>query len=115
MQVSKNFTRQELECPCCHHYRIDENALRMLQEMRDVDGKPFKINSAYRCVAHNKAEGGKKNSQHLKGTAFDIHLDIRDADDFIELAKFVGFNGIGKYDTFIHVDLRKKTSRWGKK
>lgn len=112
MKVSENFTREELECPCCHQYMIHEDALAMLQEMRNLDGKPFRINSAYRCVKHNKEVGGAPKSKHREGIAFDIALDGRDIEYMVELAEQVGFKGIGRYNTFIHVDARSRKARW---
>lgn len=46
----------------------------VLQPARDKWGKPFHINSGYRCPDLNKAVGGVKNSYHLKGQAADISI-----------------------------------------
>ncbi len=45
----------------------------VLQPLRDRFG-PIRINSGYRCPELNRAVGGVKNSQHLRGEAADIHL-----------------------------------------
>lgn len=43
-----------------------------LDPIREIWGKPIIVNSGYRCPELNKAIGGAKNSQHLKGEAADI-------------------------------------------
>ena len=45
----------------------------VLQPLRDRFG-PIRINSGYRCPELNRAVGGVKNSQHMRGEAADIHL-----------------------------------------
>lgn len=79
----------------------------------------FLINSAYRSEEYNAGlKGSAKRSQHLNGKAFDISttgsVGISSADRivFMNVAKQSGFKGIGKYPTFIHVDLGPERS-WG--
>ena len=45
---------------------------RVLEPLRQWAGVPVKISSGYRCRELNKAVGGVKNSQHIKGEAADI-------------------------------------------
>ena len=45
----------------------------VLQPLRDRFG-PIRITSGYRCPELNRAVGGVKNSQHMRGEAADIHL-----------------------------------------
>jgi hypothetical protein len=90
-------------------------ALDALQAMRTEIGKPFTITSAYRTWAHNKAVGGGKRSRHLAGAAFDIarraFAGMTDA-QIETIARKHGFNGIGFYRTFVHVDMRAKPAKW---
>lgn len=44
----------------------------ILDPLREKYGKPIKVNSGYRCPELNKAVGGSKTSQHMKGLAADI-------------------------------------------
>ena len=44
----------------------------ILDPLRERYGKPITVNSGYRCSALNKAVGGSKTSQHIKGLAADI-------------------------------------------
>lgn len=43
-----------------------------LDKVREMWGKPIGVNSGYRSYVLNKAVGGAKNSQHLRGEAADI-------------------------------------------
>lgn len=43
-----------------------------LDKVRELWGKPIGVNSGYRSAELNRAVGGEKNSQHLKGEACDI-------------------------------------------
>ena len=44
----------------------------LMQEIRNLLGKPIKINSAYRCKKVNDAVGSTDRSQHLQGLACDF-------------------------------------------
>ena len=59
--------------------RVIENlkalCMEVLQPLRDFLGKPVVISSGYRCAELNKAVGGVRNSQHMKGEAADIHVE----------------------------------------
>ena len=115
-KISKNFNLKEFECthPDHHHVQVDENLVDKLQKLREALGVPLIINSAYRCPERNKQVGGAKNSQHLLGNAVDISLRTIDLpiDDLEKLADSLGFDGIGKYNTFIHLDVRGYKARW---
>lgn len=47
-------------------------ANNVLDPLREAWGKPIIVNSGYRCEALNKAVGGSKTSDHMKGFAADI-------------------------------------------
>lgn len=101
---------------------VNTRALIGLQSVRDRLNKPMRVTCAYRNPAHNKRVGGSPNSQHLKGTAFDIAVpDMAYAKELERLAIDEGFTAIGRYPGrhFIHIDMRppKPTGglyRWGK-
>ena len=44
----------------------------ILDPLCEKYGKPIIVNGAYRCPELNKAVGGSKTSQHMKGLAADI-------------------------------------------
>jgi zinc D-Ala-D-Ala carboxypeptidase len=100
-----NFTPAEIACPCCGAIQVDEEALDKLQETRQRAGKPLRINSAYRCPKHNAAlEGSSPKSQHMRGKAFDVSLSTVTPLELLKAAKLAGFTGIGRYNSFIHLD-----------
>lgn len=80
--------------------------------IRQLSGnKPLTVLSAYRTPAHNAKVGGAKHSQHLEGRAIDLrppagmtveqfYIIIR------KLPNVSAIRGIGRYKTFVHVDVR---------
>lgn len=59
---------------CKWEHVVNMTALveNVLDPLRQVYGKPIKINSGYRCPALNKAVKGSPASDHLYGMAADI-------------------------------------------
>lgn len=103
-----NFTPYELRSPDNGMVRVYVPALSALQRVRDRLDRPMVINSAFRTAAHNATVGGSVGSLHLLGKAFDIRLGrgIQEGALIEKLAREEGFNGIGRYRTFIHLDMR---------
>jgi len=90
---------------------MDKKILSMLDEVREMYGKPISINSGYRTIRHNAKVGGKSQSSHLKGLAVDIACSTsRDRYSLLEALKSVGFNRIGIAKSFIHVDIDSNKS-----
>ena len=115
--ITKNFSRWELECSCCGEHKIDLRLVDALQRLRDLVKVPIKVTSGYRCEHHNSAVGGSPKSQHLTGKAADIIIIGMNAETMYsnacQIQRF--FNGgIGTYPTkgFIHVDIREEPARW---
>lgn len=88
MKLSQNFTLEELTFSATAKLRGIDNipnsqevvslkrlCEEILQPIRDKLGKPITITSGYRSSALNKAVGGAKSSQHLRGEAADIISD----------------------------------------
>jgi len=128
-QLSKNFKRKEFECGCnCGFDTVDYELLCLLEEIREefnfLYRKVFiEITSACRCEKHNKKIGGSQNSQHLRGRASDFkvwryfnknkirQVPPKEVYDFIN-NKYPDKYGLGKYETFTHLDTRNKKARW---
>jgi zinc D-Ala-D-Ala carboxypeptidase len=106
MQLSKNFTADELECPCGCRMLPKPELVTALQRLRDVYGKPVKINSAARCAVHNVKVGGSPKSKHVEGLAVDIAADSATAYQLAKLGFQLGWGGIGVAKTFVHLDIR---------
>ena len=75
-RITKNFRLSEFACKgkkCCGHAApINFELVERLQKLRDVVGRPLRINSGFRCPVHNKAVGGASKSMHMLGLAADI-------------------------------------------
>lgn len=114
IKISKNFSLHEFECKDGSQLvKIDSKLLDILQKLRDHFSRAITINSGYRTPSHNKRVGGASNSQHLYGTAADIVIYGVLPKKVAVIARRFGATGIGIYNTFTHVDTRKKynTSR----
>jgi zinc D-Ala-D-Ala carboxypeptidase len=85
---------------------MDAEFLQLLDNARELYGKPMAINSGFRTEAHNQKVGGTANSSHLKGLAADIACTTSaERWDMIDSLMKAGFNRIGIAKTFIHVDI----------
>lgn len=105
----RNFTRDEVACKCCGGLVEEPAALERLDQLR-VELPGVRINCGYRCPVHNARVGGAPLSQHKLGSAFDISTRGRySREDVVKAAKSVGFTGFGLYNTFVHVDMAKRT------
>jgi uncharacterized protein YcbK (DUF882 family) len=123
MQLTKNFNLSEFECKCGCEMPEDvkeniKDLAKELQLVRDTVDIAFTPNSAYRCPKHNQIIGGVKTSQHILGKAADIKIkgiepsEVADlVEDLMENGKFK-MGGVGRYNTFTHVDIRGKKARW---
>lgn len=84
-----------------------------LEKIRKVWGKPITVISGYRTTKYNTQCGGAKASQHLKANAADIIVaGIAPSVVYAQLDKMYPNQGLGKYASFTHFDLRGKRSRW---
>lgn len=100
-----NFRPAEIACKGSGSLLLVPAALDALQALRTRLGRPLVIVSGYRSPAYNRRVGGAPKSKHMDGTAFDIACVQADQPALIAAAKAVGFLGIGRYDTWVHVDL----------
>lgn len=114
VQLTQNFKMYEFECNDGNReVKVHPELIEKMQKLRDLVGKPIKINSGYRTKEYNAKIGGSRNSQHVEGTAVDLALPKGlTVDKFAEHAEKIGFRGIGKYPWGIHVDVRETVARW---
>tara|TARA_R110000851_G_scaffold2933_5_gene11945 strand:+ start:502 stop:888 length:387 start_codon:yes stop_codon:yes gene_type:complete len=124
MKLTENFNLSEFQCKCgCEmpafvKENIQELALN-LQMLRDIVGA-LNLTNAYRCKEHNLAVGGSVKSQHLVGKAADIQSigaepsEIANITEVLMDAKKLKAGGIGRYNTFTHIDIRGSVARWDK-
>ena len=114
-KLSANFRVQEFACTDgSDPIFIDSELVMILQNIRTHFGRAVTITSAYRTPPKNKACGGTTYSQHLYGKAADIKVSGITPKRVAEYAETLlqGKGGIGIYDTFTHIDVREKKSRW---
>lgn len=92
MKLTEHFTLEELtNSPTAKRLNIDNTPTKaiisnlselsqLLENIRTIYNKPIIVTSGYRCERLNKAVGGVKTSQHVKGQA----ADIRSISDSVE-------------------------------
>ena len=116
-KITKNFTVNEMKCPCCNKCEMDMEFMETLQTIREQCGFGFRINSAYRCGEYNNKVSNNTRGQHATGQAVDVSMkdrykrfkllreaiesgyfkDIAISKTFIHLGKGNIKNGIGIY------------------
>lgn len=116
-QLSTHFGADEFRCRCgCGQLIIDTRLVGALETLRVTLNRPIRVNSGYRCPAHNEAVGGSPKSQHVEGTAADIVITGYAPDVVARYASAIPAfrnGGIGIYDTFTHLDVRENgPARW---
>lgn len=110
--LTASFDAAEFRCPCnapeCDGGKMDSVFMNALQNVRDMCGFPFHINSGFRCAAHNKAIGGAPDSMHLLGRAADIGItDSMLRFHVMQMAlRSMAIRGVGVAKTYLHLDDR---------
>lgn len=113
-KISPHFTLGEMQC----HDGTDKvlystELVDMLEKLRSYGGFTITIISWYRTQYHNDhmRPPGAKHSQHIQGTAADVHVkkDGKPVSGKLIccLAQTLGFKGIGYMsETSVHLDMR---------
>lgn len=89
-----------------------------LQVLRDHFELPIIINIAYRPKWYELEKGRSGNSKHVLGIAADFNVkgkstkEVREAIEELILKGEMLQGGLGKYDTFVHYDIRGNKARW---
>jgi uncharacterized protein YcbK (DUF882 family) len=113
MRLSKNFKLSEFACrDGSPEILLDMDLVQRLQKLRDQIGKAIHINSGYRNPNYNKKIGGAPRSYHMRGMAADIRVDGMSTTELARQAKIAGFDGVGIYRDFVHVDVRGYDANW---
>ncbi|KAH0795631.1 DUF882 domain-containing protein [Histomonas meleagridis] len=112
--LSSHFKVREFRCKDgSDKIIISSDLVNLLEKIRNHFGKAVTINSAYRTASYNKKVGGATNSQHVKGTAADIVVSGVSPSTVYNYANSINPNGgVGKYNSFTHVDTRGYRARW---
>lgn len=120
---SKNLSDHEFKCKCrlraphlpiCAQVFPPDALIDVVQGVRDHFGAPVIIHSGHRCKPYNKHVRGARKSQHVKATAADITVKGATPSEVQEylLQRYPETLGIGRYNTFTHVDVRPYKARW---
>lgn len=113
LRLSDNFTLGEFACKDGSDIAMVHPALvALLQVVRDHYQKPVRINSAYRTKAYNASIGGAKASKHVLGMAADITVKGVKPDELADFLEEFDPGGLGRYNTFTHVDVFGAMRRW---
>lgn len=87
----------------------------VLDPLRELYGKPIKVNSGFRCAELNKLVGGKPTSQHLRGEAADITAGSREENKklFQLIKEKLPFDQLidEKNYAWVHVSFNEKFQR----
>lgn len=122
-QVTKYFSRRELQCRCgCGSCAVDPRLLKLATHVRELLGAPMYVNSCYRCEAHNRRVGGAPLSRHKLGLAMDFYVRgvtpkalFLKLKDWREKGRLPELYGLGLYDWGVHIDAdsgRKRLVTW---
>lgn len=116
MKLSKHFSSWEFECKCkeCDSKEPPEELIVVLEDVREYFGEPVTVHSGYRCDDYNKSVGGSPRSQHKEAKAADItvrNVPPNKVHRYL-INKYPYSYGIGKYETFTHIDVRNYKARW---
>lgn len=128
MKLSEHFDDSEFAChdgtPVPKELRPNAEFLcqAVLEVIRETIGRPVAVISGYRTPAYNERIGGAKKSTHMTAEGADIRAG--DVDTLWrailrlhEDGHLPGLGGVGRYDSWIHVDTKKSADghlrMWG--
>jgi len=114
----KHFKLSDFNCKETGENEMCSHFLVRLDNLREACGFPFIVNSGYRSPEHSVEKAKSKPGFHAQGLATDIRCrDGNKKRKIVAAAIAMGFNGIGVYPTFIHVDdgIRVRPVIWSKK
>ncbi len=123
MRIAKNFNKEEFDSHDGAEMSVQilSNIIELvveLQKLRDAIGTSITVNSGYRSPEHNASIGGVLSSQHVLGRACDITADGINPNELGDLIEdlidegVLKIGGVGRYNTFTHIDTRNHRARW---
>lgn len=119
--VIEGFTLVEFACKDgSDNVWIHPWLLEGLWALRGWCGGPVSLSNGFRTMRHNKAVGGRMpggnrvgGSRHMYGEAADvIRAGSKTPDEVAEWAEVQGWGGIGRYNSFTHLDVYGQGRRW---
>lgn len=91
--------------------------IKLVDRLRADIGMPIRLTSSYRSKAYNDNCGGAPKSLHKEFNAIDLQVDgLKPSYVYARLKKYRDAGefegGIGKYNTFVHIDTRGTNADW---
>ena len=84
-----------------------------VQNIRDEFGGAIMMTSVYRDEDYNSCIGGARHSYHKQGMAGDmIPVNGNVAGLWKAADLLTPHGGVGRYSSFVHVDIRGRRARW---
>ena len=126
MKITEHFSLEEFKQPARHKMseivypekwivsRLTPLCMQLEIIREKLGGHTISIVSGYRSPEYNALIKGAKQSQHIQGRAADFVVDDLDAIDVynsivkLSKAKIINIGGLGKYNTFTHIDIREQ-------
>lgn len=115
IKITNHFKVREFACmDGCPIVCISLDLVDALEDIRTIAKCSIIVNSGYRTYSHNKKVGGAPNSMHIYGLAADIRPGDGNVKRLYDICAtyLKGEHGLGKYNSFVHIDMRKNTARW---
>ena len=115
-KLSEHFTLGEMACKGgSDTVLVSEELIAMLEKLRAYGGFTIHINSGYRTEKYNRSVNGVDGSKHCEGLAADcvVYKDGKRQDPKVIscLAQTLGFKGIGRMNTAVHLDMANRIYR----
>lgn len=104
-RCSQHFTFRSFRSPGDGWIKLDRALVRGLEAYREELGEPVAILSGHRDPKWNRAHGGRRDSQHLHGTAADLEPALT-VDEVQALRVFSGIGYDAETGLVRHVDVR---------
>lgn len=116
LYITPNFQVKEFACKDGSDVVVIHPYIpHICQIVRNKFNMPFKPNSAYRTITHNKAEGGATKSNHIYGRAVDIPakngVTPKQLYDYVNTL-FGDWGELGIYSWGIHVGIQDNKERF---
>jgi len=122
-RLKQDFKRTEFACHgknCCGGSApVDMRLVYALQHLRTMLKTKVNVKSGFRCIVHNKEEGGADESTHIDSQGSDVTADGKTPDEIAVAAESISDfkeGGIGIYPWGVHLDVRLDgPARWDKR
>lgn len=122
---SKHFNHKTdtmMACPCCGKGTLSVATLMVLEDVRAYFKAPIHVTAGARCQKYQMGlNPSVPNSKHIitkldeeaKAVDFVVQgVKTSKVRTFLNSRPYANLLGIGKYDSFVHVDTRGTRARW---